>query len=96
MKITEVIAAAKAQNPSVFAGLADARAARIVGSVLAEIAKEIDATQEGVVPVVGFGRFVVKRFAPPEASKVTPEADGKIRRVIFRRAPAKPEAAAES
>jgi hypothetical protein len=94
MKIVEIVAAAKAKNPKVFAGVPDARASRIVLLALAEIAKQIDGTVEGPVPVPGFGRFVVRRVQPQANSPATTGAPGAaagvVRRVAFQRAKAIP------
>jgi len=85
MKIFEIVAAAKAANPEMFAKVDGPRATKIVIAALQQIAKKIDATAEGTVVVARFGRFVVKRVAPKSATATvsTPQAPGTARRIIF-------------
>ncbi len=96
MKIFEIVAAAKAANPEAFGRVDGPRATKIVIAALQEIGKKIEATAEGTVVVLHFGRFVVKRgelnpvtaTTPGAASTLTgkmstPRATGAARRIIF-------------
>ena len=80
MKIIEIVAAAKAANPKAFGNVPDARAVGIVAAALGEIGSKLDATAEGPLQVVRFGRFVVKRVQPKADPKAAP-----VRRVVFHR-----------
>ncbi len=84
MKVRDLVASAKASNPDAFKGLKDPRAVRIVGLALKELGRQVEKTAEGPVAVAGFGRFIVKRVLPANATLKQPAG---TRRVIFRAAP---------
>lgn len=78
MKPTEIIERIKKENPKLLGNLADQKAARIVLAALAQLGSEIDAMDEGVVKVAGFGNFRVRQ--------VEREKDGKkvtLKRTFF-------------
>lgn len=60
MKVDEAVAKAMLTNERVFKDISEAKATRIVKAALAEIAKEIDETNEGKVSVPGFASFTIK------------------------------------
>lgn len=61
MKINEAIAQAMAANERVFKNVTETQAAKIVKFTLAEIAREIEDTDEGTVTVPGFATFSIKQ-----------------------------------
>jgi nucleoid DNA-binding protein len=62
MKADQILENIKAQSPALFAKIDDKVAARLVKATLAEIAKQLTATDTGAVAVPGLGRFKVKPF----------------------------------
>lgn len=61
MKINEAISKAMAVNERVFKNVNETQAAKIVKFTLAEIAREIENTDEGTVTVPGFATFTIKQ-----------------------------------
>lgn len=61
MKINEAISQAMAVNERVFKNVNETQAAKIVKFTLAEIAREIEDTDEGTVTVPGFATFTIKQ-----------------------------------
>ncbi|MCC2634642.1 MAG: hypothetical protein K0S48_2528 [Ramlibacter sp.] len=61
MKINEAVAKAMLTNERAFKDISEAQATRVVKAALAEIAKEVDETNEGKVSVPGFASFTVKQ-----------------------------------
>lgn len=81
MKVIELIEAIKNEQPDALGKVADKRAARIVRAALAEIARQIDASEEGTVKIAGLGNFRVRNV------KRGKEGEEKtVRRVAFRAA----------
>jgi len=93
VKVADLVARARAEKPQIFGNLSDKRAENLARSVIQQLGRSIEATQEGSFRVPGFGSFAVKMV---EKIGV---ADEKItaRRVVFRPVKAKePESAIES
>lgn len=79
MKINEAVAKAMLTNERAFKDISETQATRIVKAALAEIAQEIDETEDGRVSVPGFATFAVKQ--------VEREKDGKkmaLKRILVR------------
>ena len=78
MKPTEIIERIKKENPKLLGNLADQKAARIVLAALAQLGNEIDAMDEGVVKVAGFGNFRVRQGERGEGGQ-----KGTLKRTVF-------------
>jgi hypothetical protein len=75
MKLRELIQKISEEKPEVLGKVPQGKALVIVREVLAEIKREIEATEEGKISVPGMGTFII-------SSK---EKEGKeIKRIIFR------------
>ena len=74
MKVLELVESAKAADESVFEGTPDKRSAKMVASVLQDLGRRLEETDEGRVSVPGFGSFVVRAT----------EGGEKDKRIIFR------------
>lgn len=61
MKLNELVAAAKADRPKVFAGLDDKRVARLAQALLAQTGRFLAEAKDGKHQVEGLGRVVVKQ-----------------------------------
>ncbi|MEJ5992464.1 hypothetical protein WG902_20860 [Ramlibacter sp. PS3R-8] len=72
MKINEAVAQAMLNKERVFKDISEPQAIRIVKAALAEIAKEIDGTQEGKVSVPGFATFKIKQVEIEKDGKKVP------------------------
>lgn len=78
MRPIELVEILRQENPELLGKMPDKRAARIIRAALARLAQEIDATDEGVVKVPGFGNFRIRQ--------ITQDKEGKkvaLKRVIF-------------
>lgn len=78
MKPIEIIERIKKENPKLLGNIPEQRAARIVLAALAELGRQIDAMEEGVLRVPGFGNFRMQQ--------IEREKDGKkitLKRTIF-------------
>lgn len=85
MKPIEIVELIKKESPQALGTIPDKRAALIVREALTLLAKNVDALEEGVVKVPGFGTFNVRQ--------VTQKKDGgeaKVKKVIFNPAKGKP------
>ena len=83
MKPLDIVRQIREENPKLLARLPDQKVARIILAALAQLRKQIEDEDEGLLRVPGFGNF---RFR-----QVVREKDGKresVKRIIFR--PAKP------
>jgi hypothetical protein len=79
MKLNELVAAAKAGRPKLFAGLDDKRIARLAQAILTQAGQHVAAAKEGKLELEGLGRFVVKQ------AEVTKEGVKVLRkRIVFR------------
>ena len=79
MRPIELVEILREETPKLLGDMPDKRAARIIRGALAILALKIDATDEGVVKVPGFGNFRIRH--------IEQEKDGqtvKIKRVIFK------------
>lgn len=79
MKAIEIVELIKQSNPKVLGKMPDKRAAMLVQAVLAEFTKQLDAVDDGVVKVSGFGNFRIKQ--------VEQEKDGNkvsVKKISFR------------
>jgi nucleoid DNA-binding protein len=75
MNLKELIQKISEEKPEVLGKVPQGKALAIVREVLAEIKREIEATEEGKISVPGMGTFII-------SSK---EKEGKeIKRIIFR------------
>lgn len=61
MKINEALTQAMLSHERAFKNVSEAQALKIVKLTLAEIAREIDETEEGRVSVPGFATFTIKQ-----------------------------------
>jgi len=86
MKPIEIIECVEQEDPTLLGKLPKIRAAQIVRAALSEIGKQIDAMDEGVLKVPGFGIFRVRHVErEKDGQKVT------VKRVIFVATKRKPE-----
>lgn len=85
MNAKQLVATIKQETPDLLAGVPEGKAARLVLAALGQIAKQIEQTEEGILPVAGMGRFRVRR-----GEKDT-EA-GKVVRTVVTFIPARKEA----
>lgn len=79
MKPIEIVELIKNENPDLLGKIPDAKAARIIRAALIQLGKQLDALDEGVVKVPGFGNF--------RALHVEQEKEGKkviTKRILFR------------
>ena len=79
MKPLEIVESIKASNPNALGKMKDNVAAKVIQLAMAELAKQLNETEEGVVRVGGLGNFKV--------TKVTREQDGKpvaVKRIVLR------------
>lgn len=79
MKLDEMVALIKEENPALLGKMPDKKAARIIRAAFGQVAREVDATKEGVVSAPGLGRFRVKAV---ERTKEGQKA--KTKHVVFR------------
>jgi len=79
MRPIELVEILRQENPDLLGNIPDKRVARIIRLALARLALEIDAADEGVVKVLGFGNFRIRQIEQEKAGETV-----KIRRVIFR------------
>ncbi len=87
MKMTEFVEVLRTENDQLLGKMPEKRTAQLVRAILNQIGAQIEQTKEGVVPVPGLGRFIVKQVTPE--GKTAPE-----KRVLFRPLqPAKAKAA---
>lgn len=86
MKIIEIVQSSRAANQELFGEIPDKKIARIVSIVLADIAKQIAAAEEGRIAITGFGSFKTKQV---EREKEGEKIAGK--RVLFQFAKPKGE-----
>lgn len=87
MKAIEIVESIKQSNPDLLGKLPDQRAVTLVQAVLAELGKQLDAVDNGVVKVQGFGNFRIKH--------VEREKDGQtvnLKRIAFRKVKRKAKA----
>jgi len=81
MKANEIVESIKQSNPQLFGKMPDQKAITLVQAVLAELGKQIDAVDNGVVKVQGFGNFRIKQVErEKDGEKVT------LKKVAFRKA----------
>ena len=79
MKAIEVVKHLKKERPDMLGNIPEIKAAALIRNALAQIGKQIDATDEGVIKVQGFGKFRVRQVErEKDGQKVT------IKRIIFR------------
>ena len=79
MRPIDLVEILREETPELLGNIPDNRAARIVREALAILALKIDATDEGVVKVPGFGNFRIRH--------IEQEQDGRtvsLKRVTFR------------
>jgi len=75
MNLKELIQRVSEEKPEVLGKVSQGKALTIVKEVLAEIKREIEATEEGKISVPGLGTFIISSI----------EKEGKeIKRIIFR------------
>ena len=80
MKAIEIVESIKQSNPKLLGKMPEKRAATLVQSVLAELGKQLDAVDNGVVKVQGLGNFRIKQVErEKDGQKVT------LKRVSFRK-----------
>lgn len=60
MKYLELVEKVRLENPNLLGGLNSKVAARVVKGVLELMRNELEATEDGVLRIDGFGRFKVK------------------------------------
>ena len=78
MKAIEVVKHLKEQRPEMLGNISEKKAAALIRNAFVQIGKHIDATEEGVIKVQGFGKFRVRQVEKEkDDKKVT------IKRVIF-------------
>ena len=61
MKPIEIVELIKISKPKLLGKMPDARAAKIIRAALVQLGKHIDAENEGVVKVPGFGNFKIRQ-----------------------------------
>ncbi len=84
MKPSEIVEMIKKEDPDFLGSMPEQKAARIIREALKQLAQHVDAVEEGVVKVPGFGNFRINNVErEKEGQKV------KVRRVVFNRAKAK-------
>jgi len=75
MNLKELIQRVSEEKPEVLGKVSQGKALTIVKEVLAEIKREIEATEEGKISVPGLGTFIISSI----------EKEGKkIKKIIFR------------
>ena len=89
MKPIEIIEQIKQTNPAALKGVDDKTAVRLLRLVFADIAKQVSASEDGVVAVAGLGRFRVRTVEVEKEGVKT-----SVKRILFTQWPAKKEAAA--
>ena len=78
MKAIEVVKHLKEQRPDILGDIPEEKAAALIRNAFIQIGKHIDATEEGVIKVQGFGRFRIRQVEKEkDDQKVT------VKRVIF-------------
>lgn len=80
MKITEIVAKLRDEEPKLVKGFPEKRVIKILRSVLEHIADEIDKTDEGKVVVPGLGSFTVRK-----ATRQTNEGEVEAKRIVLKR-----------
>lgn len=79
MTILELVHATMQKNAEAFGNIHESRAEKIVQAVLAELGQQVRSTQEGMIEIGSFGKFIVRQ--------VKVDKDGQevmLRRVVFR------------
>lgn len=79
MKIDEMVALIKKEYPALLGKMPDRRAARVIRAAFGQLAKEVDAAEEGVVSAPGLGRFRVK-----QVERIKEGKKSKTKLVLFR------------
>ena len=76
MNLIDLVQAVRSENPRALHDLSDKRVSTLVLALLRKVGAQIDAADDGVIAIPGFGRFVVRK---------RPGADGLLqKRVLFR------------
>ncbi len=87
MKAIEIVESIKQSNPKLLGKMPEQRAASLVQAVLAELGKQLDAVDTGVLKVQGLGNFRIRQVErEKEGQKVT------LKRVTFRKVKRIPKA----
>lgn len=90
MNVKEIVEALKNNHPKAVESVSDAATERLVRAVLVEVAKAVEAQEEGTLLVGGLGRFSVKMVEKKgDAGAET------VRKVTFRALPERDEAKLE-
>jgi nucleoid DNA-binding protein len=79
MKPIEIVERVRQDKPAVLGNMPDKKVAGIVRQALIQLGKQINALEEGVVTIPGFGSFRVRQVEKEkEGQKLT------VRKIIFR------------
>ena len=78
MKAMEVVQHLKSEKPNILKNIPEKKAAALIRSALAELGRQIDSTDDGVIKVQGLGRFRVRQVERNKNDqKVT------VKRIVF-------------
>lgn len=77
MKPNDILAILKQQTPKALGKVPDERAEAIITATLLAVRHAVNNAEEGVVPIAGLGRFVVRQ--------VPNKTDGTLNRVVLLR-----------
>ena len=62
MKAIEIVALIKQNNPDILSKTPEARAAKIIAAAFAEIAKQVQASDQGALKIQALGSFTSKQI----------------------------------
>ena len=80
MKANEIVESIKQSNPKLLGKMTEQRAATLVQAVLAELGKQLDAVDTGVLKVQGLGNFRIKQVEREKEGQTV-----KLKRISFRK-----------
>jgi nucleoid DNA-binding protein len=79
MNPSELVELIKKEKPELLEKLPEKRVAALVREALVQISKQLDAVEEGVVKVAGFGTFNVRQVVRKREGK-----DVTVKQVVYR------------
>ncbi len=91
MKMTELVAFIKTENPELLDNIPNNRAAALIRQVFSRLAKTLEEQEEGLVKVPGFGSFRIRMVETEKDSQKST-----VKRILFRPAKPAPEKSAKN